>query len=347
VLIGASAGLNPRPQLVSFVLFAVTLHAWLGMVADGRPRWWLIPVFWLWGCSHGLWVFGLALGAMFLACIAADPVSRLPWDAWRRLLALWGGCVVAVALTPLGLRLLLSPFAVAGNASLVADEWKATPLNNVFAWTALAEVAICVVAWALRPRRRPLWQYALLGFSAFCILWMWRLVPLGSIAAAPLVAEVLQDIVGARREASTRRERRSLLVSLAGLLAFGAVVATASGASSAAYPGSMKAFDRPLAQLPAGSVVLDDFGVSGWILWAHSDLRPVADLRGEIYDTRYLLDYRDALSAKPGWQAFVTRTHPDVALLATDSALSDALRGQGWVTVSSNHDYVLLRKGSE
>jgi hypothetical protein len=176
---------------------------------------------------------------------------------------------------------------------------------------------------------------------------MWRLVPLGSIAAAPLVAEVLQDIVGARREASTRRERRSLLVSLAGLLAFGAVVATASGASSAAYPGSMKAFDRPLAQLPAGSVVLDDFGVSGWILWAHPDLRPVADLRGEIYDTRYLLDYRDALSAKPGWQAFVTRTHPDVALLATDSALSDALRGQGWVTVSSNHDYVLLRKGSE
>jgi MFS family permease len=346
VLIGAGAGLNPRPQLVSFVLFAVALHAWLGMVTDGRPRWWLVPVFWVWGCSHGLWFFGLGLGAMFLAAIAIDPASRLPWPAWRRLLALWGACLVAVALTPLGPRLLLSPFQVAQNASLIADEWKATPLNNVFAWAALGQVALCVVVWAVRPRRRPLWQYALLGFSLFCVLWMWRLVPLGSIAAAPLVASVLQDLVGARRESFSRGERRTLAVAMAALLAVGAVVGATAGARAAAYPGSMQAFDHQLDQLPAGSVVLDDFGVSGWMLWAHPDLTPVADLRGEIYDTHYLLEYRDALKAQPGWQGFVHQTSPTVALLATDSPLSDALRGQGWTTVSANHDYVLMKRGA-
>ena len=57
---------DERVQLVSFVLFAVTLHACIGMVRDRRPRWWLVPVFWLWACCHGLWIFGLLIGLVWL-----------------------------------------------------------------------------------------------------------------------------------------------------------------------------------------------------------------------------------------------------------------------------------------
>ena len=87
-LIAAGGGLNPRPQLVSFVLFAVTLHAWLGMLADRRPRWWLVPVFWVWACCHGLWPLGLALGAVLLAAVVADPSTR-PAAVTRRG---WAAC---------------------------------------------------------------------------------------------------------------------------------------------------------------------------------------------------------------------------------------------------------------
>ena len=83
-LIGAGGGLNPRPQLVSFVLFAVTVHAWCGMAADRKPRWWLPVVFWLWACSHGLWTFGIVLGAvMLLALISGSPRPPVTSRTWQ------------------------------------------------------------------------------------------------------------------------------------------------------------------------------------------------------------------------------------------------------------------------
>ena len=74
-LLASSAGLNPRPQLVGFLLFAITVLAWREMVRDQRPRWWLVPLFWLWACSHGLWTFGLAVSALTLAGMFMTPGS--------------------------------------------------------------------------------------------------------------------------------------------------------------------------------------------------------------------------------------------------------------------------------
>ncbi|MGO4343459.1 hypothetical protein [Pedococcus sp. 2YAF34] len=345
-LVGAGGGLNPRPQLVSFVLFAVTLHACLSMLRDGRPRWWLVPVFWVWACCHGLWTFGLALGVLLLAAAVVDPRTRPTRRETLRLAALWLACLAAVALTPLGPRLLLTPFQVAGNASTIADEWRATPLNNVFAWAALVQLLICVVAWSRGCRRPRLWELALLAFAAFCTLWMWRLVPLGSIAATPLVAAALQSGLTARREGWTRTERRGLVAFCAGALVVGALASAGLGGKAAAYPTGMAPIDTALAGLPRHSVVLDDFGVSGWLLWAHPDLTPVADLRGEIYDHAYLADYTSTLRVEPGWQDFVARVHPDVALVARDSALGDALEHRlGWHRVAATHDFLLLAPG--
>jgi hypothetical protein len=348
-LIGAGGGLNPRPQLVSFVLFAVTVHACCGMAADRRPRWWLVPVFWLWACCHGLWAFGLALSALVLLALAADPLTRPSRPQLVRLGLLWGACLLAVSMTPLGPRLLLTPFEVAGNASMIADEWRATPLNNVFSWSALLAVVSCAVLWSLRPARRPLWQLALLGFAAVATLWMWRLVPLGCIAAAPLLAGALQEHLTARREPVTATERRGLLVGTAALLTIAAAVAASPlGTSAQRYPGSMRPIDQALDSLPAGTVVLDDFGISGWLLREHPELTPVADLRGEIYSRSHLGAYRDVLRVKPGWQHFVQRTGSEAALLERESSLADALVNRlRWTTTASTDDYVLLRRPAQ
>jgi hypothetical protein len=53
-LLGAAASLTPRPQLVSIALSAVVTAAWLSTARDGRARWWLIPLTWVWACSHGM-----------------------------------------------------------------------------------------------------------------------------------------------------------------------------------------------------------------------------------------------------------------------------------------------------
>jgi hypothetical protein len=343
-LIAAGGGLNPRPQLVSFVLFAVVLHAWLGMMADRRPRWWLVPVFWVWACCHGLWPLGLALGALLLLTASLDPGTRPPRRQLLQLSALWGACAVAVALTPLGPRLLTTPFQVAGNASMIADEWRPTPLNNVFAWAALLELLLVVWLWARRPGVRPWWQLALLAFAAFCTLWMWRLVPLGAIAVTPLLAMAVQERLTARRESFGRRERSRLVVATVALAAVGALVcAGPSGSGAARYPGDLARVDTALDALPVRTVVLADFGISGWLLWRHPDLAPVADLRGEIYSPEHLTAYRQALTVQPGWQDFVRDTGARAALVEEDAALGDALRARlGWTVTARDGDFVLL-----
>lgn len=345
-LVGAGGGLNPRPQLVSFVLFALTVHAWCGMVTDRRPRWWLVAVFWLWACCHGLWTFGLAVGGLILLAAVADPRTRPPLADTRRLAGLWAACLVAVAATPLGPALLATPFQVAGNASMIADEWRATPLNNVFSWTAMLMVVGCAVLWVRHPSRRPWWQVALLGFALVTTLWMWRLVPLGCIAVSPLLAGALQEHLTARREPSTRHERRAVLAGTAALLCVAAVVsASPVGSSAQAYPGRMDNISGALGALPRDTIVLNDFGISGWLIREHPQLTPVADLRGEIYAPEHLTAYQHALRAEPGWRDFVKSTASDAALLSTDSALADALsRRLGWTTVASTKDFILLRR---
>jgi hypothetical protein len=345
-LIGAGAGLNPRPQLISFVLFALVVHAWCGMAADRRPRWWLVPLFWVWACSHELWAFGLAVGAIIFVTLMADPLARPSHHERSRLSVLWGACALAVASTPLGPALLVTPFQVTGNASIIADEWRATPLNNVFSWAAFIMVASTAVLWAVRPARRPWWQLAMIGFGAACVLWMLRLVPLGCISVAPLLAGALQEHLTAGREPVTPSERRALLAGTAALLAVAAAVAASPlGTSAQRYPGVMGPIDRALDSLPRHAVVLDDFAVSGWLLREHPGLTPVADLRGEIYSRSHLTAYRDVLRAKPGWQHFVRRTSSEVALLERESPLADALVNRlGWAMMASTDDYVLLRR---
>ena len=66
--LGATLGaLSARPQLVGVLLLGVVATAWRATALDGRPRWWLVPVMWIWGASHGTWIVGVAVGALALA----------------------------------------------------------------------------------------------------------------------------------------------------------------------------------------------------------------------------------------------------------------------------------------
>jgi hypothetical protein len=343
-LFGAGGGLNPRPQLVSFVAIALLLWALERSRADQRNRWWLIGLFWLWGCCHGLWSVGLALAVVTVLAEAIDSRTRRVTTPLRGRLALLAASTVALMVTPLGPKLLLTPFDVAANASTIADEWKVTPLDNPFAIAACVELAAIALLWLVKPSRRSWRDIAHLGFACGCILWMWRLVPVGTIVAAPLLASAIQDAVGAAPEPVTKAGRRLLAGALAALLAAAALFAgTSQGAAAQHFPGPMGPVDTALDHLPSHTVVLDDFAISGWLLWRHTNLAPVADLRGELYDLPYLRRYQDALAARPDWQTFVAKTGARAALLSQDSALADALVHRlHWRETASASGYRLL-----
>jgi hypothetical protein len=348
-MLGCGAGLNPRPQLVSFLCFAVVVLAWSRTLRDGRPRWWLIPVFWLWGCSHGLWTFGLLVSGVFLAAIVLDPATRPDRRRSGQLVGLVAACAAVLALTPLGPALLLTPFDVAANAAGLAEEWRATPVNNIFALAALGMGIATALAWLLtRHRPRP-WELAQLTLSLALTLVMWRLVPLGAILAAPLLATALQPLVGRAREGWSRRERRAVLASWAAALALATALAAGSvGATAQQFPGKVGTVDAALAELPAGTVVMDDFGLSGWLLWKHPSLKPVIDLRVELYSPEHIAAYRRTERVEPGWQDLLTKTRASYAVLRTDSALRGALQDRlGWSAVATGGDYTVLRAPGE
>jgi hypothetical protein len=255
------------------------------------------------------------------------------------------GCAAVVALTPLGPALLLTPFEVAANAAGVAEEWRATPVNNIFALAALGMGVATPLAWLVtRHRPRP-WELAQLALSLGLTLVMWRLVPLGAILAAPLLAAALQPLIGRAREGWSRRERRAVLVSWVVALALATVVAASpAGAAAQQFPGKLGSVDSALAGLPAGTVVLDDFGLSGWLLWRHPSLRPVIDLRVELYAPEHLDAYRRTERVEPGWQDLLTRTRASYAVLKTDSALASALQDRlGWSRLATTGGYARLR----
>ncbi|QGN56697.1 hypothetical protein [Nostocoides sp. HKS02] len=106
----------------------------------------------------------------------------------------------------------------------------------------------------------------------------------------------------------------------------------------------MGAIDRALSTVPPKSVVMDDFGISGWLLWSHPELVPAADLRMEIYPTDYLHRYIDAGNAAPGWEAFVARIGARYALVERKSAIADALvHERHWAPMATSSTFVLLR----
>ncbi|MBC7558811.1 MAG: hypothetical protein H7270_05520 [Dermatophilaceae bacterium] len=338
-LIGTGGSLSERPQLVSFVLLAVTVGAWWKTAGDLRPRWWLAPMTFLWACSHGLWGVGALIGVVVIAGLALD--RRLDRRAAARLLAVPVLSVLAAALTPVGPRLLLTPLEVSSNAAQFVQEWQPTDARDIFAAITLSMIALALLPWVRGTSARPWWQIALAGTAVVCTLAMFRTIPIGSIIAAPLLASALQE---QRGHAETRLSRRSTS-RWVGLVTAAAIVAMPISAAVAQRPsGWPEGLRRQLGAIPAKTVVLNDFTAGGWLLWAAPKLTPVIDLRSEIYSADYVRDYKHAEEVRPGWQSFLDRTKPRYALLKTQAPLSAALREKlGWTTVGTDADYTLLK----
>jgi hypothetical protein len=341
-LVGAGGSLSERPQLVSFVLLAVTVGAWWKSAGDLKPRWWLVPMTFLWACCHGMWGVGVLIGVAVIAGLALD--RRLDCRTAGRLLAVPALSVLAAALTPVGPRLLLTPLQVSSNAAQFVQEWQPTSARDLFAAVTLAMIGLALLPWIRGTSPRPWWQVILAGTAVVCTLAMYRTVPVGSIIAAPLLASALQEQRGQPPAPLTRRGASAWI----GLVVAAAIVAVPIAGAVAQRPSGWPEGLRPqLDAIPAKTVVLNDFATGGWLLWREPQLTPVIDLRSEIYSMAYISDYRRTEQVRAGWQEFLDRTRPQYALLKSDAPLTVALRQQlSWTAVGQDTGYVLLKAPS-
>jgi hypothetical protein len=218
VTLAASAGgLSARPQVWSYLLVVVTAGAWLRTREDCRPRWWLIPLTWLWAMLHGMWILGPLVGLVSVAGIWLD--AGLSWRRACRLATIPVGSLIAASLTPVGPSLYGAVVTVGSRAWYFA-EWQPTSFRTGSALLGAGLIAVAVVALA-RAGGAPWLDLGLLLLASGWLAYAVRTVPVGAAIVAPVAAGSLQTVL--RRQVPFRnKERRTVFAAFVislGLLA--------------------------------------------------------------------------------------------------------------------------------
>ena len=171
---------------------------------------------------------------------------------------------------------------------------------------------------------------------------MSRTVAVAAVLVAPLLAQELHKLFAVR---VTRPSRRAQL-SWVGLITAALVIAAPlSGAAAQNPQGVPVHLTEQLRQIPNGTKVIATGDVTGWLLWSAPGLKPVEDIRIEVYDPSYIRRYIETMAAGPAWRGFIRNTGATVALLQKNTPLVTALTERaGWDVVGSDAGYLLLRR---
>jgi hypothetical protein len=338
VLMAAWPALTERPQLLGFVLLAPIVALWQASARDGLPHWSLVPLTWLLACTHGVWSLGVAVGAV--SVIASSWARR----GHRPMLGVWVASLCAAGLTPLGPKLLLTPFQAGSNGRKFVEEWFPSSARDPHVIAALGLAVVLVALWLYQQDRPSPWEVLLLLMALGLTLAMQRTVGVAAFILAPMVATTWSTVQPPQPPGEPHVSRTEQLGLLAAVLV-AALVAIPLSVRAAQDPPAYvpTALTAPLEALPEGSRVMAEGDVTGWVVYVAPQLRLVFDLRIESYSAHHVESYIDAQAAKPGWQTFITKTGPTAALLLESSPLAGALQEEsGWVVRGRDRGFVLL-----
>ena len=334
-LLAASKGLSMRPQVLSFLLVAVTTTAWLRTREDKRIRWWLVPLTWLWAMLHGMWPIGIGIGAVAVVGMALDrdlPRRDLGRAALVPLLS-----AVAAALTPLGPSLYGGVLGV-GDRSQFFSEWGA-PDYTTFSCLVLGLMLAITVVLMLRHGVRTYVDIALFLVAAVCAVWSWRTVPVAAMMLVPLAA--VQAHGGRTRPAPPRRLER-VLVAAASVATLG-VLAVAVPHTSDQPPAQPTWVDPALSSLPPGTKVVNAWDWGGYLMWRYPQLDLLMHGYGDTYTIDELQRITDISDLQPGWDDELRATGCTVAVLRP-TGLAYALQHQmHWTVVHRSEAIVELK----
>jgi len=333
--IASAQGLSARPQMLSYVFVVLTTSAWLATRDDGRVRWWLVPLTWVWAMLHGMWLIGIVTGLAAVVGLVLD--GTLDRRAAGRAALVPIGSLVAAAATPVGHRIYVEITQVASRSEYFG-EWGPPDYTSVFP---LVLAALLAGTLLVLLRHGPVsWTSCLLllqvgGWGVYSA----RTVPVAAAMLVPLAAAAFQSVLGEPTPAQPK-EKRLVLAGFGVTLAVLAVLAP----SVATYrPDHPDWEERRLSALPTGTVLLNDWQWGGFLMWEHPHLNLVMHGYGDTFTTKEL-DRNVALTrVESGWQEDLAGTGARVALLEADSNLAYALEESlGWKVVEADDEVALL-----
>lgn len=344
LLLGASGSLSARPQMVSFVLLPVVVCVWLRTEKDRVPRWWLIPLTWVWAMCHGYWFIGVLVGLTFAGGMALqDRFSgrRLITRESARWLAVPLLSLCAAMLTPVGPELALGPARVNERGALV-EEGRRTAFDRAQPWLVVLMILIVVLVWIARRHEASIARLGLLVMAGGWLVITERTVAVAAVLMAPLLASALQELIANQDVRGPWATKRGVL-SFVGLSAVGLGVLALVVPHTADEAGDVPtAFESVLDAQPEHSVILNDYSVGGWLAWQFPHLDVVVDPLCDAYSVTYLEKYIDTVHVRGDWREFVATVDPDLAVLHSDEPLARALKADAWHVEATDGPFVLM-----
>jgi hypothetical protein len=350
----------PRPQMLTYLCFAMTLSALLGFKYAGaiRPLFVLPLVMAVWVNAHAAYAVGIFLMVLFGACewLAwfAQPV-RDPQQKRRLLrLAQATALVVLASLANPGLfERWLYPLQVLGMSfNALIHEWQSPDFHKFGPKVFLALVLLYFVACIYAARRPGLTELALPLFFTVLGCISVRHVPLAVLVLAPFTALALSRgplaAAGAalraarpirwylaRRGAASELGGKEALLNwlVAGVVVFlqfshlSGARADAGREASARLPTG--AADYVAAQRIGGRM-FNRYNDGGYLIYRLApQARVVVDGRADVYGDQFLKDYMHVYDGGADWQARFERLAVDFAVLPLDAPIRQLLLAQG------------------
>jgi hypothetical protein len=354
-----------RPQMFTYLCFAITLVAIA--LAESTPRvlWVLTPVFLLWANLHGGFLAGIGIAGLWVCARAVQRLAQSGWRAraaWQReAREVWLPVAVAVLAT------LVTPYAgelwiflhTALTSRLEIVEWN--PIEAIsfegVAHLVVLVPAVCGWFWSRREKRPAL--FFLFLIAVLLPLIARRHTPLFAIALIVLAGEHEADAV-ARLFAMRPPDTRPMDPRAARWIAAMFILIAA-----ACIAASMHQFNRILVdrdEYPVEAVQLlrasgvqtniaTNFNWGEYVLWhAGPAVKVSIDGRRETVYTDAI--YEDNLRFNFGygkWDALIERPTVDVALVPTQHwPVSNLLRLKpGWTLLyEDDRSAIFARQGS-
>jgi hypothetical protein len=243
---------------------------------------------------------------------------------------------VAAALTPVGPALYPAVLLVGSRGKYFA-EWQPTNFLRV-SGVALLLLAAAVLLRMLRRRTAISWTEALL----VCLAGGWavytnRTVTVAAMMLVPLAARVYAD-ARTPRVPRGRGESTAVVVGFAVCLAALAVAVP----RTADHPPEDPEWAEVVDGLPAGTAVVNDWGMGGWMMWRWPDLNFVMNGYGDIFTDAELERNNQLETTSSGWIAAVKETGARYALLEPGTGLSYGLEQEGWTIEHRSDDLLMM-----
>ncbi len=332
---------SPRPLLIGLLCLAVTLMAAERRLAPAV----LLPLFWVWGNSHGSFPLGVvALGCLYVGA----RLDGADTEVEQRCLVFAGSGSLLAMVGPLGLDVVRFPIALLSRADVLTHvvEWKSPSFSEPWARIFLLQIAISVLLLVRRPSYRV--AVPLVVFVAAALLGL-RNVPMASLVLLVGMAATAKGLGSLEGRESGAIARVGLALVVCAGLVLGVVSLGQGPVDLTDYPVDaiawMDANDLP----GPGQRLVTPETVGNYLeLVKGTDAQVFLDDRVDMYPDTVIEDYLVLHEGRSGWASVLDRNETDLVLWPRDRSLEQLLlQDASWQTVYQDGEWTLsCRRGS-